>query len=124
MKKKELMDYVGKYIELGILQGKSTLSGDYKTGNRAANKMDKIFQISISCENRALFYEKILETTQDINTIIWASLHMLKLNINPEKARAGLLKIAKGGGDIPPIFATSARLTLEEWDKGNIQPII
>jgi len=123
MKKKELMDYINEFIESGILHGASIFNGDYKAANKSYKKMEKIFQLAINCENREMFYKSVLQATQDISTIIWCYLHMLRLNIDSKEAEKGLLEISKGGDGIPPILATSARMTLQEWEKGNIKPV-
>jgi len=121
VKKKELMNYVDEYIMHGEIMGNSTLSGNYKTGNKAYKAKDKIFQLSIISEDRVKFYETILNSTQDVNTLTGCYVHMLKLGINEKRAIKGLKKIAENHS--LGIFSFNAEMCVKEWEKGNIKPV-
>jgi len=121
-RKKELMDYLEDYLESCRVHGESTLNGNYKEGNKAYKKIDKIFNIAKNSDDQEAFYLEILEKSNNANTLTWCCINMLKLSIKPKMARAKLKEIAKDK-NIHPIFKSNAQLTLQEWDKGNIKPI-
>lgn len=118
--KKNLLDYTEKFKELGKIRDDSTLSGNYKVNNAAYKKMYKILDMAKQSEDKEQFYLNILTTTTSPTTIITCCAHMLKLNIKPQKAKKKLKEIQKNKS-IPPIFASEAKLFLQEWEKGNIK---
>lgn len=123
VKKKELMYYLDDYLESCRVHGESTLNGNYKEGNKAYKKIDKIFNIPKNSDDQEVFYLEVLEKSNDANTLTWCCINMLKLNINLEIASAKLKEIASDD-NIHPIFKSNAQLTLQKWDEGNIKPII
>ncbi len=123
MRKKSLMEFVDEYIEAATIHGACLLNGDYKQGNKAFDKAEKIFKLSISSPDKEKFYASVLSSTKDINTLSKASAHMLKLNINPKYARKTLEKIVKDK-EAHPLLRSNARIFLEEWDNGNIKPVV
>lgn len=122
-RKKELMDYLDEFIEYGKTQGECMLNGDYKRGNKAYNKTEMIFNKAINSLEKETFYNTILNSTDDANTLTKCCAHMLRLNINPKIVRKKLKALAKDN-NIHPIFKSNAKMFLQEWDKGNIKPIV
>lgn len=75
-KKKNLMGYLNEFIECGELQGKCMLNGDYKQGNKAYTKTEKIIHIAKDDEQKEEFYTTILNTATDVNTLTKCCAHM------------------------------------------------
>lgn len=121
-KKKQLMEYLKEFVECSELQGRCMLNGDYKLGNKAYAKTEKILQIAKNDEQKEDFYTTILNSTDDANTLIKCCAHMFRLGINPKTAREKLQDIASDS-QIHPLLKSDARLFLQEWDKGNIKPV-
>lgn len=55
--------------------------------------------------------------------VLSAHAHAWKLNIKPIEARLRLNQISKDR-KVHVLFRGNAKLTLQEWDKGNIKPIL
>jgi len=122
VRKKELMDYLEEFIECGKTQGCCMLNGDYKRGNKAYNKTEKIINIAVNSLEKETFYNTILNSTNDANTLTKCCAHMLRLDINTTIARIKLKELVNDK-EIHPIFRSNAKLFLQEWDKGNIKHI-
>lgn len=122
-RKKKLLDYLNEFIECGKIQGECMLNGDFKAGNKAYKKTEAILNIAKNDDEKEKFYTMILNTATDANTITKCCSHMLRLNIKTEIARQKLNNIAKDK-TIHPVLMSNAKLFLQEWDKGNIKPIV
>jgi len=122
-RKKELMDYLDEFIECGKIHGECTLNGDYKKGNEAYSKLEKIIMVAKDSNQKENFYKLILNTVIDIDTLTACCAHMLRLDINTKTARIKLKELANNN-EIHPIFKSNAKMFLQEWDKGNIKPIV
>ncbi len=110
---KDLESALAKFEAAAENQVKATESGDYKTGN-------KNYDIIIDLMNFLKEQNKInvLSTYfnhPSIGVRMWAAVYML--SIQEKEAKSVLKKIAEESG----INATMARITLEEWQKGNLK---
>ena len=122
-RKKQLLDYFDEFIEFGKIQGECMLNGDFKTSNKAYKKTEAILNIAKNDGEKEKFYTMILSSATDANTLTKCCAHMLRLGINAEMARKKLNNIALDE-TIHPILKSNAKLFLQEWDKGNIKPIV
>lgn len=85
--------------------------------------MGKIFEKSINDDSKEKFYLEILATAQDASTITACCVYMMKLNIYPDITRKKLEELIECK-DYHPIFIFNVKMVLQEWDKGNIKPIV
>lgn len=123
-RKKDLMDYLEQYIIAGKIQGECMLNGDYKKSNQAYKNLQKIlnFAKNSTIQEVEAFYNTILNSTAEPNTVTSCCADMLVLGVNTKLAKESLLKVSKDI-NIHPILKSNAQLFLQEWDKGNIKPI-
>lgn len=120
MMAKQLEDYINEYIRNGEIQGRAFLTGEYKEGNKAFSKMEKIIRKVEKIEENENFYLTILKKSDDANTITCCCGQMLKLQIEPQLARKKLEEI-KNSKNNHPILVFNAKMFLQEWDRGNIK---
>ena len=123
MMAKELINYIEEYIKNGEIQGATFITGEYKKGNKAFNKMERIIDKVRDLGEENKFFLSIFEKSKDVNTLTCCCANMLKFQIEPQKARKKLEEIKKSK-EINPILAFNAKMLLQEWDKGNIKPIV
>ena len=119
--KRNIMNYLDDFEEYGLIQEEARESGEYKKANATMKKLEKIMMIAKSDSNSEEFYLTILNTSKRKCTIINACAQMLKLNIRTGLARDELKKIANSPEKSMDRF--SAKMFLQEWDKGNIKRI-
>jgi hypothetical protein len=103
------------YIHNGIVKGNATLTGDSKTGNRAARIFVTIYKMM---EKDSALAEYILNSSfwhQNVNVKSWAAAHALGLNIKKSEALLILNNIS-GREDIG-ILQFNAKMTLEVYEK-------
>lgn len=117
---KELIDYIEEYIKYSEIQGRTFITGEYKTGNKAFRRMEEIVDKVKGLGKENKFFLSIYEKSSDANTLTCCCVNMLKFQIEPQKARRKLEDI-KNSKDIHPIFVFNARIFLQELDKGNIK---
>jgi len=122
-RKKKLMDYLNEFIECGTIQDTATLNGDYKANNKAYKKTEKIFSLAKDNYDSEEFYLAILATTVSASALTTCCAHMMKLKVQSDVARKKLEEIQKNK-EYHPIFRSNVKLFLQEWDKGNIKPIV
>ena len=99
---------------LAIAHGKATLSGDYKAGNVA---FDKLLALVPAIRKYGVEGEDaLLRLTMDPNdsVVCWAATNLLKSH--EEKAITALERIAAKSG----IIAFSAKLVIQQWKKGEL----
>jgi len=102
-----------EYIQCGVIQGESTLTGDYKTGNKAARKLIKIYKLMEQDAQLAVY---LLDTSfwhQNINVRIWAASHALGLNVKISEAIAILREISSK--EDAGILGFNAEMTLKVY---------
>ena len=111
---------IAEYINNAVIQGEATLSGDYKTGNKASKKMLKTYKIFEQHGDVAL--EILVQLLEDhrINVKIWAASHALGLGKLVKQALAVLDEISKRP-DIG-ILRLNAEMTLKVYqEKGSLK---
>lgn len=100
------------------MHGQCTISGDFKTGNKAYKKAEKIkkklYSFGENCYVKSLL--KILEN-KDADVKQFAATDLLPLE--PEIARDVLTEISK----LPNLIGFSSEMVLKEWDKGRLNPL-
>ncbi|MDR2580611.1 MAG: DUF2019 domain-containing protein [Fibromonadaceae bacterium] len=109
---KTIEELVSEYIEYASQHGKATEQGDYKKGNKAHDKLIKIYQqIKKQGDLTHPMFKEMLSSS-DLGVRSWAASHSLA--VSPKEAEAILIDIGK----IPnSLVAFSATMTLEEWKK-------
>ncbi len=108
-------EIIDKYIEIGTILKETTLSGDYKKGNKERNKIIKLFKLleaDLELARRTLpelFYNENVVTSNK------AAAHCLSLNICVDEA----LRVLKNAKDDEKngIFGFEAEMTLKVWHK-------
>ena len=114
-----MKDLIEEYIKLAIEHGETTLSGDFKTGNKAHSRMMKIIdKIKLSeSEIRKQFMNLMNHENDSVK--IWTAVTLLK---TCEKDALSVLKrVAEKSKDI---FALNAKMTIDAWHKGMLTNII
>lgn len=122
MRPKKLLDYLTEFDDLGKLRDEASINGDYKSGNKAYKKMEKIFELAKRSDDKEVFYLNVLNIASCATSLTTCSAHMMRLNIYPELARKKLEDVANSK-EYHPILTFNAEMFLKEWDKGNIKPI-
>jgi hypothetical protein len=114
----EMSDLISEYISLAISHGESTLSGDFKNGNKAYRKMEKIVEAIRNSDEmiRKQFY--ILMYHENDNVKTWTASYLLGTYEN--EALEALTKIARNSKNI---FSFNAEMTIKEWKLGNLKSI-
>jgi hypothetical protein len=114
-----MTDLIKEYIELATEHGKTTLSGDYKRGNKIHAKLTKaILKIKDSDENiRRQFYALMHHDNDSVK--IWTSVTLLKTF--EKEALTVLTDIETKDKDI---FALNAKTSIDCWEKGMLNNII
>ncbi|MEG0415791.1 MAG: hypothetical protein RR565_06605 [Erysipelothrix sp.] len=119
---KSIMNYLEDFEQYGIIQDEAIETGEYKKANATVKKLEKILLVAKEDSESEKFYLTILKKSKSKSAIITACSQMLKLNINAEVARNELEKIANSSEK--SMSRMSAKMFLQEWDKGNIKPIV
>ena len=114
-----MKNLINEYISLAVEHGETTLSGDYKRGNKAHAKMMKIIdKIKTGEPNiRKQFYTLMYHENDSVK--IWTSVTLLKTF--EEEALTVLRNVEKQDKDI---FASTAKLTIDSWEKGMLTNIV
>ena len=109
-----LKSIIDESKKLAIVHGQATLSGDYKKGNVAFDKLvslvPKIRGYGKDGESALLH---LLNDTDD-SVVCWAATNLLKTN--EKEATAALECVSKKTG----ILAFNAEMVLKQWKKGEL----
>ena len=104
-----------EYARLSDLYGDAIETGNHKKANKAYDELMAVYQ-QIKAQG-ALTSEDFHELlfAPSMGTRLWAATHYLA--ISSEEAE----KVLSALGEVPnSLLAVSAKITLEEWGKGNI----
>lgn len=102
-----------KFLETATLYGNAILVGEHKVANRLHGKLMKIYQ-DANQNNASSLFEAFLDNKND-SISLWSSTFLLRSR--PELA----IKTLKELSLKPTIFATTARITLDLWNKGKLE---
>jgi hypothetical protein len=104
---------IEEYISLAIIHGESTLSGDYKRGNKAFFKMEKLVkEIKESDDTiKRQFYSLLQHDNDNVKT--WTASYLL--GTFESKALQALKEVVKKSQGI---ISFNAETTIKEWRKG------
>ena len=110
--------WISEYAELTKLYGDAIETGNHKQANKAYDKLMEAYR-QIKKQGALLstrFHE--LLSSPSMGTRLWAATHYLAIsNDEAEKVLSAL-------GEVPnSLLAVSAKITLEEWEKGNLTVI-
>lgn len=107
--------WISEYAELTKLYGDAIEAGNHKQANKVYDKLMEAYrqikaQGALTSED---FHELLFAPS--MGTRLWAATHYLAIsNDEAEKVLASL-------GEVPnSLLALSAKITLEEWKKGNL----
>ena len=109
-----LQNVIEKSRKFAIAHGKATLTGDYKSGNLAFDKLVALVPVirKYGKDGEAA----LLHLTEDADdsVVCWAATNLLKSH--EAQALAALERVAKKTG----IMAFNAELVLKQWNKGEL----
>ena len=111
MKEYDVKELTNDFIENAVILGETTLSGDYKKGNKATKKLFKIEAIMKENSDIAITMLNELLEHENINVKIWAAANALDIKYRDNEAEKILKKIA-GMPDIG-MLGFSAEMMLE-----------
>jgi len=104
-----------EYARLSDLYGDAIETGNHKKANKAYDELMAVYQ-QIKAQgalNSEAFHE--LLSAPSMGTRLWAATHYLA--ISSEEAE----KVLSALGEVPnSLLAVSAKITLEEWKKGDL----
>ena len=106
---------LNKYIEAAIQHGKATEEGDYKSANKAFKVLKKVYDELKANQDFGVQKLSNLLNHEEEYVRLWASSHTLQ--VDTEKAKKTLIELTKKTG----FLAFNAKMTLEEWEKGNLK---
>lgn len=110
---------VEQYEKSGKLIYEATLSGDYKTNNREAAKLIKIFKLFEKDEKLAELCIPELLNSNNVVVKTKGAAYCLALGYNIETAEKILFDISENQEN--GIFGFNAKMTLQVWkDKGEL----
>ena len=116
------MDNIELFEELGKIRDEADMTGDYKEGNKAFKKTERIFELAQNSSKSEQFYTTILNTCKNQMTLVTCCVHMMRLSIFPKLAREKLVEISSKEKRMG-LSSLEAEMFLREWDKGNIKPV-
>ena len=106
-------EVINQYIESGLVLRETTLSGDYKKGNKEGKKLVQVFKILETDLDLAEQTLPELLSNENVVTRTNAAVDCLSLNINIEKA-VDVLEQASSD-ERNGIFGFNAEMTLKVW---------
>lgn len=109
-----LLSIIEESKQLAIVHGKATLTGDYKAGNIA---FDKLLALIPRIREYGKDGEKALLSLindADDSVVCWAATSLLKSN--EKEAILALERVAKKTG----ILSFNAEMVLKQWKKGEL----
>jgi len=111
---KSLQSIIEESRQLVVAHAQATLTGDYKAGNLAFDKL--LFLVPIIRTHGEKGEEALLQMTKDTDdsVVCWAATNLLKSHEN--QAIAALEGVAKKTG----ILAFNAEMVLKQWKKGEL----
>jgi hypothetical protein len=106
---------LNRYIDSAVQHGKSTEDGDYKSANKAFKTLKKTF-VELK-DNKDYGVEKLLCLLkhEEAYVRLWAAAHTLQ--VNPNAAKKTLNQLTK----LPGFIGFTARMTIDEWEKGKLR---
>ena len=118
MKELKKEEIINQYIRSGLIRYETTLSGDYKKGNKEYPKTLKVFKyleknLEIAKETLPLLFEH-----ENVEVRAIASAHCLALGICVKEAEEILKEIANN--EKYGIFSFTAQMTLKVWKEGDL----
>lgn len=114
----EIVEKVIKtFVDAAVKHGECTNRGDYRTANKQYKIMFKSLQQLKVHEDGIIQFKELMEHQSDY-VRLWSSTHLLR--VEEEKAKKHLKSLAKKS----EIISLTAQTTLDEWEKGNLQPEI
>ena len=78
MEKLSVKGLIDSFVEYAIIQGEATINGDYKTGNKAS---DKLFKIGSYMEENIETAKQMLDVLLMHKTLMCKYGHLVKLSI-------------------------------------------
>jgi hypothetical protein len=114
LKKAQGEDLVAEYEAAAHSHGVATENGDYKIANKNADVVAKIYAELRSRGERELLLSLLVHESQGVRC--WAGAHAL--DFAPQQGEPVLAVLAE---DQRSLMAMSARVTLEEWRKGELK---
>ncbi|SHI07736.1 DUF2019 domain-containing protein [Clostridium grantii] len=110
---KDIEKIIQEYTEAAIKYGNATEEGKYKIVNNQYKIIEKNIDKLKSIENGINKLENLLEHQSDY-VKLWSARYLLYLK--EQKAKETLLILIQKSG----VIGFDAKMTLEEWGKGNI----
>jgi len=99
------------FIDSAIIQDNTSKTGDYKTGNKAAEKIRA--SLKYIWQNNPYFISKLLDH-ENGNVRNWTA--MFWLSVNEEQA----LKVLEDMANSKTFYAMEAKYCIIEWKNGNL----
>jgi hypothetical protein len=114
-----MSDLINEYISLAIDHGETTLTGDYKRGNKIHAKMMKIVDNIKDGEPdiKKQFYTLMYHDSDSVK--VWTAVTLLKTF--EDEALTVLKSIEKKDKDI---FALNAKMLIDSWTKGMLTNLV
>ena len=112
-------EIINKYIKYGKIRYESMLEGNYRRGNRAFDKMEKLFHEV--AKDKVLAKDVFDELLENENVSLRTSIaaECLILKVNEKRAEEVLKEIANS--EKYGIFSLNARMTLKVWREGELR---
>lgn len=102
------------FINAAILHGEATETGDYKLGNKQYAVIANAYRKLKDQKNGIEILHKLMNH-KNISVQSWAASYLLKTHT--EEAKKVLQSVADKHG----LVGFSAKMTLQEWEKGNLK---
>ena len=118
MKSKLVEEIKSNFIENAKQSEEAMDKNDYKSNNKAVNKLIRIYK---KYEHDLSLAKEVLIPLLNYDDLIvrcWAATHCLTLNIEVEKAKIVLINTAELKKSL---LSISASIVLESWQKGELQ---
>lgn len=116
MKIKNIETALADFEDYADKHGKASEDGDSRTGSKCYRKIEEIFEFLKKENTRDKFQKFLSHPSSGIR--LWAATFLLP--INEKEAKKVLNEITQIGG----IVSFSAKMILQEWNKGNLNYLI
>jgi len=116
---RDLDNLVQRFVEASIKLEKATLAGDSKRINQESLEIMAIMKELRSIGKDAM--DKLLPLLSHENNYVRCNSACCMIPVYPEKARETLTEISQLKGLKAGMIGFNAKMTLKEWDKGNLK---
>lgn len=112
---KEIEELINEYIKVSVDRGEAIKKGNSKVANKCFDKINKII-LQLKSRNSLVELMPLLEYS---NNYVRLDTACILISIYSEECKKTLQQLIDVGG----MVGFTAKMTIQEWEKGNIRPL-